>query len=49
MPTFTLRRGLIKYGKINGIIPMKSVNPNLVAHKKLAIVVELDAIFASHN
>jgi len=39
---FTLQKGLIKYGKINGITPMKthveSMHPKLVAHKKLAII-----------
>jgi hypothetical protein len=48
----TLRKGLIKYGKINGIIPTKthveSAYPKLVARKKLAIVEEL-VIIASHN
>ncbi len=37
-----LQKGLIKYGKINGITPMRthveSVHPKLVASKKLAII-----------
>jgi hypothetical protein len=41
----TLQKCLVKYGKVNGIIPMKthveSRYPKLVAHKKLAIVEQL--------
>ncbi len=48
---FTLQKGFIKYGKINGITPMRthleSTHPKLVACKKLAIIEEL--VVASHN
>jgi hypothetical protein len=48
---FTLQKGLIKYGKINGITPMKahveSTHPKLVVCKQLAITKEL--VTASHS
>jgi hypothetical protein len=48
-----LRKGLIKYGKINGITPMRThvefAHPKLVAHIKLTIIEELIAIVTSHN
>jgi hypothetical protein len=41
----TLQKCLVKYGKVNANIPMKthveSRHPKLVAHKKLAIVEQL--------
>jgi hypothetical protein len=50
---FTLRKGLIKYGKINGIIPMRthveSAHPKLVTCRKSAITKELIVVVASHN
>jgi hypothetical protein len=49
----TLRKGLIKYGKINGITPMRThvefTHPKLVACRKLAIAKKLVVIVASHN
>jgi hypothetical protein len=49
---FTLQKGHIKYGKTNGITPMKthveSTHPKLVACRKLAITKEL-VTAASHN
>ncbi len=49
----TLRKSLIKYGKINGITPMKThvefTHPKLVVHTKLAIVEELVVVVISHN
>jgi hypothetical protein len=45
-------KGFIKYGKINGISPMKtnveSMHPKLVACKKLAIIEELVIVVVSH-
>jgi len=50
---FTLQKGLIKYGKINGITPMKThvkyMHPKLVAQRKLAITEELLVVVASHG
>jgi hypothetical protein len=46
-------KAFIKYGKINGITPMRthveSTHPKLVAHRKLAIVEKLVAIVINHN
>jgi hypothetical protein len=48
-----LQKGLIKYGKINGITPMRthvqSMHPKLVACKKLAIVEELVIVVVNHS
>ncbi len=48
-----LRKGLIKYGKINGITPMKThveyAHPKLVICKKLAIAKKLVVVAASHS
>ncbi len=50
---FTLRKGFIKYDKINGITPMKThvefVHPKLVACKKLTIIWELLVVATSHS
>ncbi len=50
---YTLRKGLIKYGKINGITPMKThvefAHPKLVARKNLTITKELVIIATSHS
>jgi hypothetical protein len=47
-----LQKGLIKYGKINGITPMRShvesMHLKLVTHRKLTIIKEL-VIAASHS
>jgi hypothetical protein len=49
----TLQKGLIKYGKINGITPMKthveSTHPKLVVRRKLAIIRELVVVATSHT
>ncbi len=49
---FTLRKCFIKYGKINGIIPMKthveSTHPKLVVLRMLTIIEKL-VVVASHN
>ncbi len=49
----TLWKGLIKYGKINGITPMMThvefAHPKLVVYIKLAIVEELVTTIASHH
>jgi len=49
----TLWKGLMKYGKINGITHMgthvESTHPKLVARKKLAIIEELATIVASYS
>ncbi len=48
----TLQKGLIKYGKINGITPMKtlveSTHPKLVFHRTLAIIEEF-VVVTSHS
>jgi hypothetical protein len=48
-----LRKGLIKYGKINGITPTRThvefVHPKLVACRKLAITEELVVAITSHS
>jgi hypothetical protein len=48
---FTLRKGLTKYGNINGITPMKahveSTHPKLVVCRQLANAKEL--VIASHS
>ncbi len=47
----TLRKGLIKYGKNNGIIPMRThvefAHLKLVAQRKVAIIEELVVVVAS--
>jgi len=49
----TLRKGLIKYGKINGITPIRthveSTHPKLVARRKLTIIKELVMTTTSHS
>jgi hypothetical protein len=49
----TLWKGLIKFGKINGITPMRThvefAHPKLVIHRKLAIVEELVTTIPSHS
>jgi hypothetical protein len=48
-----LRKGLIKYGKINGITPMRthveSMHRKLVGCRKLAITKKLIVVVVSHN
>jgi len=50
---FILRKGLIKYGKINGITPMSThvefAHPKLVIRKKLVIAKKLVVVVASHS
>jgi hypothetical protein len=49
----TLQKCLIKYGKIDVIIPMKThvefAHSKLIACKKLAIVKKLVVVVTSHN
>ncbi len=50
---FTLRKGLFKYGKINGITLVRThveyVHPKLVVRRKLAITKKLIVVVASHS
>jgi hypothetical protein len=50
---FILQKCIIKYGKINGITPMKthveSTHPKLVARRKLTITKELVVVVTSHS